>query len=141
MFEVIRNVINNTEFDLKIIIEKINIFFIEDKLSEEERNELLKLARSKAKAENSYNIQKQIDNLEIRVKALENKKKEIEGVGIIEEVDEYTEYIQPTGAHDAYKIGDKIIYNGKRYICKLDNCVWSPDTYPAGWDEVIVEVD
>lgn len=33
-------------------------------------------------------------------------------------------------------VGDKIIYNGKKYICKLDNCVWSPDEYPSAWEEV-----
>jgi hypothetical protein len=47
-------------------------------------------------------------------------------------------YNQP-GAHDSYKTGDKITYNGKKYICKMDNCVWSPDTYPAAWEEVTEE--
>ena len=36
-----------------------------------------------------------------------------------EPVEEYPEYVKPTGAHDAYKIGDKITYNGKRYECHL----------------------
>ena len=40
------------------------------------------------------------------------------------------------GAHDAYKIGDKITYNGQHYICKMDGCVWTPDAYTAGWQEV-----
>ena len=51
--------------------------------------------------------------------------------------EEYPEYVQPTGAHNAYKIGDKITFNEKKYICKLDNCVWSPSEYPAAWEEVI----
>lgn len=52
------------------------------------------------------------------------------------EAEEYPEYIQPTGAHDAYNTGDKVTYNGKHYVCQMDGCVWNPATYPAGWEEV-----
>lgn len=24
----------------------------------------------------------------------------------------------------------------KKYICKIDGCVWSPDAYPSAWEEV-----
>ncbi len=24
-----------------------------------------------------------------------------------------------------------------KYVCKLDNCVWSPAEYPVAWEEVI----
>ena len=71
--------------------------------------------------------------LESRITALEKEEGEEEPT---EPTEEYPEYIAPSGAHDAYKIGDKITYNGKKYVCKLDNCVWSPDAYPAGWEEV-----
>lgn len=50
--------------------------------------------------------------------------------------DEWPEYKQPTGAHDAYHVGDKIAYNGKHYTCVMDGCVWTPDTYPQGWQLV-----
>lgn len=53
------------------------------------------------------------------------------------EAEEYPEYKQPTGAHDAYKTGDKITYNGKKYVCKMNGCVWSPETYPSAWEEVL----
>lgn len=43
-------------------------------------------------------------------------------------------WIQPTGAHDAYNIGDCIIYNGINYISKINANVWSPDAYPQGWE-------
>ena len=52
-----------------------------------------------------------------------------------ESADKWPEYKQPTGAHDAYHVGDKITYNGKHYTCVLDGCVWPPDTYPQGWQE------
>lgn len=46
-------------------------------------------------------------------------------------VDEYPEWVQPTGAHDAYNIGDKVSYNGKHYVCTADANVYAPDVY--GW--------
>ena len=133
MFEIIKNVINGKDYKLEDILYKISKMYIEDRISESEKNELDNLARSNAKAENSYDIQKQLDNLESRVKALEEKETAEEP---IEPVNEYPEYKQPTGAHDAYKVGDKVTYNGKKYICKMPICVWSPETYPTAWKEV-----
>lgn len=46
-------------------------------------------------------------------------------------VDEYPEWVQPTGAHDAYNTGDKVTYNGKHYVCTSDANVYAPDVY--GW--------
>lgn len=51
-------------------------------------------------------------------------------------VDEYPEWVQPTGAQDAYKTGDKVTYQGERYVSKIDGNVWSPTEYPAGWQKV-----
>lgn len=48
-------------------------------------------------------------------------------------VDEWPEWVQPTGAHDAYHFGDKVSYNGKRYICTADANVYAPGVY--GWEE------
>ena len=41
---------------------------------------------------------------------------------------------QPTGAHDAYPLGARVIYNGKVYRSLLAGNAYSPDTYPAGWE-------
>lgn len=49
-------------------------------------------------------------------------------------IEEWPDFVQPTGAQDAYNTGDKVTYNGKHYTCKMDNCVYSPDAYPAGWE-------
>lgn len=35
-----------------------------------------------------------------------------------------------------YKMGDRVIYNGKIYESTIDNNVWSPADYPAGWKEI-----
>lgn len=45
----------------------------------------------------------------------------------------YPLWSQPTGAHDAYKVGDIVNYNGKLYESLINGNAWSPDAYPAGW--------
>ena len=39
---------------------------------------------------------------------------------------------QPLGAHDAYRIGDKVTYNGQVFVCNLDYNVYAPDV--TGWE-------
>ena len=46
------------------------------------------------------------------------------------------DFVQPTGAHDAYKKGDKVKFEGKIYESLIDSNTYSPSAYPAGWKEV-----
>lgn len=48
-------------------------------------------------------------------------------------LDEYPEWVQPTGAHDAYNTGDKVTHNGKRWVSDVDSNTWEPGVY--GWSE------
>lgn len=51
----------------------------------------------------------------------------------------YDVWQQPTGAHDAYDTGDRVLYpdaDGKVYESTIDGNVWSPEAYPQGWREV-----
>lgn len=50
--------------------------------------------------------------------------------------DTYPEWVQPTGAHDAYNTGDIVMYNGTAYRSLIDGNVWAPDAYPQGWEAV-----
>ena len=50
---------------------------------------------------------------------------------VVVSIDEYPEWVQPTGAHDAYNTGDKVSYNGKHYVCTIDGNAYAPDVY--GW--------
>lgn len=43
------------------------------------------------------------------------------------------EWVQPTGAHDAYQIGDSVVFEGQVYTSTIDNNTWSPADYPGGW--------
>ena len=53
--------------------------------------------------------------------------------------EEYPDWVQPTGAHDAYNTGDIVKYNGQLYISKIDGNVWAPEAYPAGWESYTPE--
>lgn len=111
-----------------------------NKLAKDQKENLEELARAKAKPENSYaEAMVLIDQLFERVAKLEVAvfpEEPVDPEEPTEPVEEYPEYVQPTGGHDAYMTGDKVTFNGKKYICKMDNCVWDPVTYPAAWEEV-----
>ena len=49
-------------------------------------------------------------------------------------IDEFPEWKQPTGAQDAYRIGDKVSHLDKHWISAIDYNVYEPSVY--GWDEV-----
>lgn len=47
--------------------------------------------------------------------------------------EEWPEWIQPTGAHDAYNKGDKVSHNEKHWVSDIDANVYEPGVY--GWTE------
>lgn len=159
MFNIFKNVIETSDFDLVEILRKIEVVWIKNELTDEEKTDLEELARSKAKPENSYgSVQEQINTINNVLKELESKKEEFakEITAIKEEISklggevvipeepeetekEYPEFIRPTGGHDCYNIGDKIKFNGEIYECVINGCNWSPTEYPSGWKEVVSE--
>lgn len=48
---------------------------------------------------------------------------------------EYPEWVQPTGAHDAYAKGDKVSHMERRWTSDIDANTYEPGIY--GWTEVI----
>lgn len=147
MYDVIKNVILNENFDLSWIILNIKKNCTRGDITDDQEEELIVLAQEHANPQNSYaplqkqievaflqidSLSKTIDKLDERVRAIESgSPQELEEPPV---EDEYPEYIQPTGAHDAYNTGDKISFNGKKYTCKMNGCVWSPDVYPSAWE-------
>lgn len=58
-------------------------------------------------------------------------------VNIANPQEEFPEWIQPTGAHDAYNTGDKVSHNEKHWISLIDANVWEPsESVPTLWEEV-----
>lgn len=56
---------------------------------------------------------------------------------IADPAQEWPEWIQPTGAHNAYAQGAKVSHGGKRWVSDVDANVWEPGVY--GWTEHIEE--
>lgn len=52
-------------------------------------------------------------------------------------LEEFPEWVQPIGAHDAYSKGDKCSHGGKNWVSTADANTWEPGVY--GWDEVTGE--
>lgn len=145
MYEIIKAVIESGRYELSDMLTKIDTLWIQDDIADDQKTELVALARRHATPENSYaGIQSQLDNLYINlgdialaIQTLSDRVTVLEGGTVTPpETEEYPAWVQPTGKHDAYNTGDKITYtDGKRYICQVDGCVWGPDVYPQGWVE------
>lgn len=50
-------------------------------------------------------------------------------------LDEFPEWVQPTGAQDAYRFGYKVSHNDKHWVNTLDYNTYEPGVY--GWDEIV----
>lgn len=152
MYEIFKSIIETGAYELVDILKKINTNWVTSELTDEQRVELITLAQSNAKPENSYApLQNQIDELYEKVKLLNDDILKLSDIVLSIEKgepqepvepeppveDEYPEYVQPSGAHNAYNEGDKITFEGEKYVCKMNGCVWSPKDYPDGWGKVV----
>ena len=52
---------------------------------------------------------------------------------VVVSLDEWPEWVQPTGVQDAYNIGDKVSHNDQHWTSIVDANVWEPGVY--GWME------
>ena len=142
MFETVKTIINAGGYNLTDLSQRIKTMYAMGELSNEEMEQLLEQAQTNAKPDDSYaplaDRVKAIEEWETTVEERLSKLETGSQTGHSEPkgpADEWPEYKQPTGAHDAYHVGDKITYNGKHYTCLMDGCVWTPDAYPQGWRE------
>lgn len=151
MYDIIKTVISSGRYELSDMLKKIDTIWLQGSLTGSQKSELEGLARQNALPENSYaSVQKQLNSiyanlgeLAAAIKANTDAITLMQGGTVTPPVkEEYPEYIQPTGAHDAYNTGDRMTYtDGRRYVCRMDGCVWDPDTYPDAWELVEEETD
>lgn len=125
MRTIFEQVISRGDYDLTAMLQNIDRYHIEGKLTDEDRESLYALAREGAQP--VYDYAAEIEAIWAAIRELQ---------GQTPDPDEWPEFVQPTGAHDAYGVGAQVTYNGQRYRCKLANCVWSPDAYPDAWELV-----
>ncbi|WP_288920626.1 hypothetical protein, partial [uncultured Bifidobacterium sp.] len=130
MFATFQAIINGGGYDLADLTERIKTLYAMGELSEEEMEQLLEQAQTNAKPDDSYPpLTDRVKAIEEWETAIEQRLSKLESGSSTdpgepkEPADEWPEYKQPTGAHDAYHVGDKITYKGKHYTCTYNGCV------------------
>ena len=139
MYQIIKDVLTSGRYELSDMLTKIDTIWLQGDLDDDQRTELVQLARTNADPAQSYApISAQLTALADRIKALEARVTALEGDDTdTPEPEEWPAWVQPTGAHDAYNIGDKVTFEGRHYISTMDGNVWSPSAYPDGWEEAV----
>lgn len=134
MHGIIKVVIESNRFELVDVLKKINKLWMEGDLTDEQREELITLAREKANPSDSIDVLEKMKEMDERVRVLE-KKYESQPEGT-EECEEYV-------PGKWYYKGNKIIFKGKKHECTAPEgvvCTWNPEEYPAYWKELPEEV-
>ena len=128
MYDVIRDVINTRRYVLADMLHKIDTLWAQGDFDDEQRTELIALARDNADMAQEVSVLARLEELEQRVRALET--------GSTEPGEAYPDYV----VGKWYYNGDKITFEGGKYKCIAPDgvvCVWSPTEYPAYWELVI----
>lgn len=138
MRTVFEQVIGRGEFDLAGLLKNIDTYHVEGKLTDADRDALYEYARRKAvpqydSADEISRLWAAVTELQDAVASLRNSTVTDEQEQQDEPADEWPEWVQPLGAHDAYRAGDKVTYRGARYVCTMLT-VYAPDVYPAAWN-------
>ena len=130
MQNIIEKVIESKNFELSDMLKKIDILWVQGSIADDVRKRLSDKARSNANLEKSFDILAKLEELDKRVKALEEEKVEVE---------------EPTETYEEYKVGkwyyagNKVMFDGKVYECiapENATCVWNPAEYPTYWKEI-----
>ena len=125
MYQIIKNVLSRGGYNLSAVLSKIDTVWAEGKLSDEQRDELIGLARKGANAEKDIDLMAKITELEERIRALEGT---VSG-------EDFQEYAPGKW----YYGGDTCHFEDANYICTAPvgtPCVWSPAEYPSYWDKI-----
>ena len=131
MYEIIKSVINNKQYELSDILKKIDTLWVQDDLTDEQKEELVALAQGGADPAKSVDILAKLTELDMKIKALEER--------LAEAPEEPTEETEEYVAGKWYRTGARVRFEGKVYVCTAPEnevCVWSPIDYPAYWSEV-----
>lgn len=133
MQKIIEKVIESKNYELSDMLKKIDTLWIQGSIDEEMRKSLSDKARNNANVQNSLNILSKLEELDKRVKVLEEVKAENSDTETEETT--YPEFV----VGKWYYTGNKISFEGKNYECIAPEnvaCVWSPVDYPSYWKEL-----
>ena len=131
MYNIIKTVITSGNFELTDIIRKIDTVWLEGKITDEEKAELVEMAQGKANPQHSMDLVAKVVELEKTVKSiLAQISSDTDGEEVTEET--YPPFVE----NKWYYNGDKCSENGSNYTCIAPDgvaCVWSPSAYPPYW--------
>lgn len=141
MKTVFEKVIRRGGYDLGGLLQRIDEYHVEGKLTDGEREELMGMARGGVPG-SGVDAAGEVQRLWAALRAMEARVAALEGgdggQGGAADGVEVSEFVQPTGAHDAYYAGDVVGWQGKVLVCVAPEgvaCVWSPEVMPAYWQE------
>lgn len=132
MYNVMKEHLSRGGYRLCEAQEKINKLWIMGSLTDEQRDELLDMARGNAAAGNEVDVMAKLAEFEVRIRALEQGKQDGQNG---EAVGEYPAYTPGKW----YYAGDRVTHGGGAYECIAPEgqvCTWSPEEYPAYWTRI-----
>ena len=138
MYEMIKTVIESRTYtDSNALIAKIQRLYIEGTLTESQYTELRTMLAEQNPVK-TYDVESELDRVWVELRRIASIVDNMpEPTPEPEPSEDVPDWVQPTGAHDAYQKGDKVRYNGDVYESLIDGNVWSPDAYPAGWQKLV----
>ena len=159
MYEIFKSVIASKSYNLEEMIKKINIRWVEDILTEEQREELITMAQTNADpSQSNAPLQKQIEEISKKQIALEDTveklramvqkiKETVESGGTVVPdpeppiTEEYPAWEPYNGIPPVpYQVGSKVTHNGKKWESMVANNVWEPGAFGVDqniWKEVV----
>lgn len=142
MFETFQTIINAGGYDLTDLTERIKTLYALGELTEEEMTQLLDSAAANANQDAMLpDMTERVGALETRIAAVEERIGKLETIGVEpgepeEPVGEWPEWVRPTSKDTQYRKGDKVTFNGRRYVCVKNNVSSSPDEDSKSWQLV-----
>ena len=159
MYEIFKNVIDSKEYSLDDILKKIDTKWVQSRLTDEQRDELILLAQTNADPiQSNAPLQKQIEEISKKQIALEDTveklsatvqkiKETVEGGGTVVPdpeppiTEEYPVWEPYNGIPPVpYQVGSKVTHDGKKWESMVPNNVWEPGACGVDqniWKEVV----
>ena len=132
MKSIFESVIQNGQYDSTEMFRKIESAYISGKITEADRDDLMSQVQANPRIQ--YDSKTEIDLLWAKIHELEALvKQESNPTTTAPQI-----WVQPTGAHDGYTKGSRVVFEGHTYESIYDGInVWSPAVYPTGWSKII----
>lgn len=125
MYDTLWSIIQSGDYDLPDVTRKIDIFYAEGKINDDQRADLMAQAVEHAGPERERpDWAEMVERLAERVTALEARLDA--GEGKTPDLDEIPAWRPWDGLSALYAKGDKVAHNGKTWVSLVDNNCWEP---------------